>query len=237
MNSVAAHEPLERIYVWEWPVRLSHWLIGGSMVVLATTGIYIGNPFLQVSGQATWHFAMGTIKSIHFVAAMLFAVSVLARILWMFTGNVYARWHQFLPVTARRIRGIWQTFAFYTFLRRDSPAHVGHNPLAGATYTIVFCLYTLMIVTGLALASASAHIGSMLHAFGFLIPWLGGLQLARFLHHIGMWLLVGFVAHHVWSAVLVDLVEKSGEIDSIFSGYKTLPPDVAKRAERHVLED
>lgn len=237
MSATHEHTRLERVYVWEVPVRLSHWLIALSILVLAVTGIYIGNPFISVSGEATWHFVMGTMKSIHFVAAMVFLVSVLGRVVWMFAGNPYARWQQFLPVSKRRLEGIWNTFAFYIFLRRDSPGYVGHNPLAGAVYTVVFGLFVVMIATGLALVSASAHVSSLLSGFQFLIPWCGGLQMARFVHHVGMWLILGFAAHHVWSAFLVGIVEKSSLIDSIFSGYKVLTPDVARRARKHIEED
>jgi len=237
MSATTEHGPLVRVYVWEWPVRLFHWLIAGSIAVLAVTGIYIGNPFLQVTGEATRHFAMGTMKSIHFVAAMVFALSVLGRILWMFAGNPYARWREFLPLSAERIRGALDTAAFYVFLKRDSPAYVGHNPLAGAVYTVVYGLCLLLIATGLALASAGAHVGSMLSGFQFLIPLCGGLQMARFLHHVSMWLVLGFAAHHVWSAFLIGIVEKSSLIDSIFSGYKVLKPDVARRAEQRLEED
>jgi len=233
----APHGHLDRVYVWEWPVRLAHWLIVGSIVVLAVTGIYIGRPFIHVGGEATRHFAMGTIKSIHFVAAMVFAVAVLGRILWMFAGNPYAQWHQFVPVTARRWRGIFNTATFYAFIKRESPAFVGHNPLAGAVYAVVFLLCLGMIGTGVAMISASAHVDSAFRWFDFLIPLFGGLQMARFLHHIGMWLILGFAAHHVWAAFLIGSVERSSLIDSIFTGYKVLHPDVAERAQKHIEED
>jgi Ni/Fe-hydrogenase 1 B-type cytochrome subunit len=180
---------------------------------------------------------MGLIKSIHFVAGQIFTLAVVGRLLWMFGGNPYARWHQFVPVTARRIKGIWKTFAFYAFLNRDSPAFVGHNPLAGAVYVVVYSLCLVMIGTGFALASANAHIDTTLHSFQFLIPAFGGLQMARFLHHVGMWLILGFAAHHVWSAFLVGTVEKSAMMDSMFSGYKVLTPEIAKRAQKHIEED
>jgi len=231
------HGHLDRVYVWEWPVRLSHWLIVGSILLLTVTGIYIGNPFLHVNGQATEHFMMGTIKSIHFVAAMVFVVAVLGRILWMFAGNPYARWHQFIPVSRKRLMGIWNTFSFYTFLKKDSPAFVGHNPLAGAVYAVVFCLFLGMIGTGLAMIAESAHVDSFFRSFSFLISWFGGLQMARFLHHVGMWLILGFAAHHVWSAFLIGTTERSALLDSIFTGYKVLHPDIAKRAEKHIEED
>ena len=33
-----------RVYVWEWPVRVCHWLIAGSIAILSLTGLYIGQP-------------------------------------------------------------------------------------------------------------------------------------------------------------------------------------------------
>lgn len=237
MSAASESGHLNRVLVWEWPVRLSHWLIAASIVVLAITGIYIGNPFLPASGEATRRFVMGTMKSIHFAAAMVFLLAVLARVVWMFAGNPYARWHQFLPLTAKRLKGVWNTAAYYMFLQKDSPAFVGHNPLAGTVYSVVFTLYFVMIGTGLALVSSSAHLDSMLAWFQPLIGLFGGLQMARLIHHVGMWLLLGFVAHHVWSAFLVGIVERSSLIDSIFSGYKVLTPEIARRAEKHIEED
>ena len=237
MSVAAGHPPLERVRIWEWPVRLSHWLIAASIVVLAVTGIYIGNPFFATSGEATRHFAMATMKAVHFWAAMVFIVAVLGRVLWMFAGNPYARWKEFLPVSRERLAGIWPTVAFYAFLRRRPPDFIGHNPVAGATYTVVFLLYFLMIATGLALASANAALDSPLAAFSFLIAWLGGLQTARFVHHVAMWLILGFVAHHVWSAFLIASVEKKGLMESIFSGYKFLPPAEAREARTRLEGD
>jgi Ni/Fe-hydrogenase 1 B-type cytochrome subunit len=237
MSASSEHAGLERIYVWEWPVRLAHWLIVGSILVLAITGLYIGNPFLPVKGEATRHFVMGTMKSIHFIAGMVFLVSVLGRLLWMFAGNPYARWKEFVPTTAERFKGIWNTAAFYVFIKRDAPDFVGHNPLAGAIYVLVYGLCLLMIATGLAMASAGAHVGSLLAWFQFLIPLCGGLQIARLLHHVAMWLILGFAAHHVWSAFLVGTVEKSALIDSIFSGYKVVRPEAARRARERIEKD
>jgi Ni/Fe-hydrogenase 1 B-type cytochrome subunit len=236
MSTAADRAKLERVYVWEVPVRLCHWLLVGSIAVLAVTGIYIGNPFLSAPGEATRHFVMGTVKSIHFVAGLVFALAVFFRLLWMLGGNPYAQWHQFLPVTIHRLKGIWSTFRYYAFLSREPPAFIGHNPLAGAVYVVVFLLCIGMIATGLALASAGAHVDSLLASFQFLIPWCGGLQMARFVHHVGMWLLLGFAAHHVWSAFLIGTVEKNSLMDSIFTGYKLLPPRIAGRA-RDTIEN
>ena len=52
---------------------------------------------------------------------------------------------------------------------------------------------------------------------------VGGAQVARWIHHVVMWLLIGFVVHHVYSAVLMAIVEGNGTVESIVSGYKFVP--------------
>lgn len=211
---------LIRTHVWEWPVRLAHWLVVLSLGVLAFTGLYMGHPFLVSPGPSEQRFVMGTVKVVHFYAALVFTLSVLARILWMFLGNEYASWSEFIPVRAERRRGMLSTLKFYLFLRRDPPTFIGHNPLAGATYTVVFLVYALMSATGFALYSISAPVGSHMRIFRVLLPFFGGAQTTRWIHHVGMWLLLGFAVHHVYSAVMMALVEKKGTLESIFSGYK-----------------
>jgi Ni/Fe-hydrogenase 1 B-type cytochrome subunit len=80
-----------------------------------------------------------------------------------------------------------------------------------------------MIATGFALYSASARVGSPMRLFQFLVPLFGGLQPARWIHHVVMWLLLGFMVHHVYSGILMSQVEANGTMESIFSGYKFVP--------------
>lgn len=215
----------ERVYIWELPVRLTHWLIVLSIGVLTFTGIYIGNPFMTTSGEAGQHFMMGNMKAIHFYAATVFTLSVLVRLFWMFRGNYFASWHQFLPVEKKRYSGLLGTLKFYLMIRTQPPHYKGHNPLAGLAYSVVFLLYVVMIATGLGMYGASAHASSWMSWFAPFLGLFGGPQGARWLHHVAMWLLLGFFAHHVWSAILVARVEKSGILDSIFTGYKYLKKD------------
>jgi len=222
----------ERIYVWELPVRATHWLIVLSIAVLAVTGFYIGDPFIAVNGPARNHFVMGTMRVIHLYAAIVFTLAVFVRVYWMFAGNRYARWSELVPVSRRRLRSTWQAMRFYGFVRRDPAAYPGHSGLAGAAYAMVFLIYFTMIGTGLALYTVYAPVGSPFQLFGFLIPIFGGLQIARLVHHIGMWLLLIFMIHHVYSAILFSLTERSGMIDSIFSGYKRINPEAISAEDR-----
>jgi Ni/Fe-hydrogenase 1 B-type cytochrome subunit len=223
VQTVPAHSDIRRIYVWEAPVRITHWLIALAIAVLSVTGFYIGYPFVTVSGPAGESFVMGWMKVIHAYAAWVFIGAVVVRVIWMFTGNQYARWDKFIPVHRSRRHGFWPTIMFYLFLLRRPPGFVGHNPVAGATYTLVFGLYFLAIVTGLVLRGASADVGSPLVWFGSWAPLFGGLQIARWIHHVVMWLLLGFAVHHVYSGVLMSTVEANATMESIFSGYKFVP--------------
>jgi len=229
-RDTSALRGLERVYVWDAVVRLTHWIIMVAILILAVTGIYMGTPFYIPAGVADQQFVMGTMKIVHFYTAIVFTLAVLVRVGWMFVGSYYARWDQFVPIGARRRRDVLGMLKFYTFFSRKPPMNVGHNPLAGLTYLAVFGLYFVMILTGFALYSVDAGV-SYMKMWSFLLPVFGGAQTARWIHHIAMWLLLGFFAHHIWSAILISRVEGQGLIDSMFSGYKFLPRNWRNRDE------
>ncbi len=209
---------LARVYVWEWPVRVTHWVIVAAILVLAATGFTVAHP------PGRWA-PLGTVKAVHSYAAIALTLSFASRVAWLFLGNRWARWDQFVPARRDRRRGLASTLRWYLFMLRKPPGYVGHNPLAGVMYALVLLIELLMIATGFALYSPSAPYWSPMHAFGFLAQVFGGLQTARWIHHAGMWLLLGFMVHHVYSAVLMSQVEANATMESIFSGYKFVPEE------------
>lgn len=205
-------------YVWEVPVRATHWVNALSITVLAVTGIFIGSP--TTLAQSTSQYAMGWIRFAHFVAAYAFTVSVLARIYWSFVGNEFASWRKFFPfATAEGRRGMGYAFRYYTFTSRCPPSSVGHNELAATAYSVVFLFYCTMIGTGFALYSERAPHSVMNKLFGWLLLIFSN-QGLRLTHHMIMWLLIAFAIHHVYSAWLMDIKERGGVMSSIFGGYK-----------------
>jgi Ni/Fe-hydrogenase 1 B-type cytochrome subunit len=222
-ESRAKHVTLERVYVWELPVRLTHWVLFFSILILSATGYYIGNPFISVPGAAKDHFVMGTVRAVHFYAAIVFALAVLVRIYWLFAGNSYARLTELIPLSRRRLRSVWKTFLYYSFIRHDPDDYAGHNGLAGGSYAMIFGIYLVMIATGLTLYTVDVSVDSPFKVFDFLIPLFGGLQYARLFHHIGMWLVLIFAVVHIYFVFLSSVIEHIGTFDSIFSGYKFMP--------------
>ncbi|HEX9847056.1 MAG TPA: Ni/Fe-hydrogenase, b-type cytochrome subunit [Acidimicrobiia bacterium] len=215
--------PRVTMRVWELPVRITHWVIFLSVIVLSVTGFYIGNPFISTGSDP--RFLMGTVRSIHVVSAWVMIAAVMARILWAFTGNRWAHWDQFIPVGGGRRKTIGQNLKYYLLLRRDIPKEIGHNPLAGITYTVVYLMFLVQIVTGLALTGLDNPGGILSNLTGWVFG-IGSIPAVRFTHHIIMWLTWGFIIHHVYSAVLVDTEEKNGLLSSIFSGRKEVEKDL-----------
>lgn len=214
---------LERVYVWQLPVRLTHWVLFFSILILSATGYYISHPFISVPGPARDHFVMGTVRTIHMYTAIVFTLAVLVRIYWFFAGNRYARLTEFIPLSLRRWRSLGKTFLFYSFIRHDPDGYAGHNALAGASYALIFAIYLVLIATGLALYTVDTSAMSPFQIFDFLVPLFGGLQMARLIHHVGMWVVLIFAVVHIYFVLLSSIIEHIGTFDSIFSGYKFMP--------------
>ena len=174
---------------------------------------------------------MGTAKTIHSYAAIVFTLAVLVaghldvhRQPLRALGQV----HPGRPAPAARAAS--RPSSTTSSRLRKPPGFVGHNPLAGLTYTLVFFLYFTMIATGLALRTVSADVHSPLRIFSFLLPLFGGPQTARWIHHVGMWLLWGFAVHHVYSAILMSQVEGNAHDRVDLLGLQVRPP-----RRRHLL--
>ena len=84
-------------------------------------------------------------------------------------------------------------------------------------------LYLVKIVTGLALYTVYAPVNSPFQFFRFLIPVFDGLQVARLIHDICMWVVMIFAVIHIYSVWVFSTFQRFGEVDSIFSGYKFVP--------------
>lgn len=224
-------EPMNRktvkVYVWELPVRIFHWVNAVCIILLMITGIYIGKPFLSASipEDAYYSFVMGWARYIHFFAAFLFTVTLLFRLYWVIKGNKYAMSN---PLRKIFWKESWETVKFYLFLKNKKPEYVGHNPLAQLSYWIFIGLGSMiMIFTGFFLyfePQPESLFGSF---FFFWVPVLfGGDSFSiRSLHHIVAWAFMVFMVLHVYLSIREDYLSKNGTMSSIFTGYKIVPKE------------
>jgi Ni/Fe-hydrogenase 1 B-type cytochrome subunit len=209
-----------RRYVWQWPIRLSHWINALCIVVLFATGEYIAHPQLAPAGEAYKHFVMGRMREIHFAFAFVFLISFLWRIYWFWMGNNYAR--SGFPF-------IWRT-AWWRDLTRQARAylslqrghvHLGHNALAGLSYTIfVIGLGWMQILTGLALYSETNPGGFWDRLVGWVLPLFGGSYRTHLWHHMFSWLFLVFAIVHLYVVLFDSDQYKNGLMSSMVDGFK-----------------
>jgi Ni/Fe-hydrogenase b-type cytochrome subunit len=245
-KSVLARRPeteLVRTYVWELPVRIAHWLIFFAFLALASTGLFMHRPFLLPSGQAP--FLMAKVRFVHEVSAFVLIGAFAFRMYWFFKGNFWARWSAYIPIHREQWRGMGSMLEFYSFLRFEPGHRVGHNPLAALTYFIIYLLFLVEILTGLALYSRVVGNPVLTQFIGWL-PQLIDPQYLREIHYFLMFVFFSFVIFHVYLSVLVSIEEENGLLDSIFSGWKFVPagelrhevgaiPEARRFVKRHQL--
>lgn len=212
-----------KVYVWELPVRIWHWVNFLSIVVLMATGLYIGKPFAgaTIPEDAYYSYLMGWVRYIHFFAAFLFTANLIFRQYWVFKGNKYARSHPFRLIF---LKETWETVKFYLFLKHKKPHYIGHNPLAQLSYILFMGVGSIVIVfTGFFLyfePQPESFFGSI---FFFLVPPLSGGDsfTIRSLHHLAAWGFIVFTVIHIYMAFREDFLQRNGTMSSIFTGYKT----------------
>jgi len=210
------------IYVWEIPVRVTHWLIVISISVLSVTGLYIHSPFLVPSSPVEASTQMASIRFWHEVFAIVFSLSIAVRFYWGFVGNSFSSWRQIIPHRRDQFYWLREMGKYYSFRRRHPVPYTGHNHLAGLAYTVVSVGLFGQVLTGLLLFGWLMPTGPFHLLFGWGSSVPGGIQTVRMLHYLLTFLFLAFAIHHVYSAILVDIEERIGVMSSMFSGYKNI---------------
>lgn len=107
---------MNKILVWDWPVRIGHWLMAGAFALAWLT-----------AESETW-------RLVHvFAGATVFAVAAF-RLPWGFIGTRYARFADFV-----RGPGAVKTYLL-SLLKLEPTHHTGHNPAGGWAIVLLLLL-------------------------------------------------------------------------------------------------
>ncbi len=225
MNNAA----IQRVYVWQLPVRLYHWVNALAVLILCATGYLIGNPVaLQMSAEASFSYWFGTVRFIHFVAAFVFFFNFVYRIYWGFAGNEYANWHNFILVTKQKWQEIKHVLAVDILQAKGKPLEsIGHNALAGLTYFISFLAFLFQCMTGFGMYAAMSD-SWLPQMFAWIVPLMGGDFAVRQWHHFMMWFFIIFSMVHVYLVFYHDYVEGRGVTSSMVGGWKFIEKETPK---------
>lgn len=214
----------EKKYIWQFPVRMFHWINFICIVGLTISGFIIASPPAILSElEASQQFWFGTIRMIHFILGYILLLNLILRIYWGFYGNEYARWkamNPFRKVNWKELIDVLKTDIF--LVKLEGKPFIGHNPLASLSYIVFFVLLIVQISTGFAYYSqmSTSFIPKL---FSWITIILGGDYNVRFIHHLNTWFFIIFAMIHVYIAAYHDYVEGTGIISSMVSGWKFIP--------------
>jgi Ni/Fe-hydrogenase 1 B-type cytochrome subunit len=207
------------VYVWEAPIRITHWVNVLSIIVLICTGLYIHYPFVNPN-PVDFPYMMGKVRFVHYLTGIIFATSVMVRAWWALVGNKYSNIKTlYNPFNKNDRKYIVSYLKYYMFLEKK-PKHVlTHNPMAQYAYIAIFLVFIFQICSGFALWSQHHEDGTLYAMFGFMFQIMSN-QWVRYLHFFSIFIITVFLIAHLYAAVLVDFRTHAGDISSIFSGWK-----------------
>jgi cytochrome b len=179
-------------FVWDVPVRVTHWLLLASV-----TGSYVTHR-LGASGfrYHRW-FGYTTL------------VLVAARIMWGLVGTRHARFTSFVrgPVTVVRYLA--------NLVRGEPTRHAGHNPAGGWMVLLLLALLAAQAVTGLFANDEIANTGPL---YGYVLNSTSN-RLTRWHHRLFDALLIA-IALHVIAVIAYWLVKHTNLLRPMFTGRK-----------------
>jgi Ni/Fe-hydrogenase 1 B-type cytochrome subunit len=230
-----AHPPPRMVYVYEFPVRVWHWLTALAIGTLSVTGYFIALPPNSLSGEASAHFFNGGVRLAHFVSGYVLAIGFLVRFYWLAVGNKHAREIFFVPFWRPSfLKGLFHEVSYYALLRKVAPKYLGHNPLARVVMFFIFVLGGLfMVVSGFGLYSEGTAGGSWQRAlFGWTISWAGSSMTLRTWHHLAMYYLWTFILAHLYLVLREDMMGRTSMASTMVSGWRFFRDDGPIDGER-----
>jgi Ni,Fe-hydrogenase I cytochrome b subunit len=82
---------------------------------------------------------------------------------------------------------------------------------------------SISVITGFALYGQSNPGGFIYIMTNWIGALVGGMPIARFIHHVATWIFLAFIPIHVYLSIRADLLERTGVISSIISGGRFVP--------------
>jgi cytochrome b len=131
---------MQKILVWDWPVRLGHWLMVGGFCLA----------WLTAESE--------TFRLVHVISGAIVLGVATFRLPWGFIGSRYARFAEF-------VRGPTAVKDYLSSILKLEPAHhVGHNPAGSWAIVILLGLGILTSLAGWAIYNdIGGHLLEELH--------------------------------------------------------------------------
>jgi cytochrome b len=196
MSEEMANENNSRIRVWDFPVRLFHWVL----VILLVTSYFSGR-------------AGGDWMKVHFWSGYAILTLLLFRIVWGFIGSTTARFSDFVKGPSAAFRHLAELAG------ADRPREAGHNPLGGAMVLVLIFAVLAQVVAGL--FSADTDTGVVTGPLSGLVAdkWI---ERATAFHAYWINILLILAGVHVLAAIVYLVWKRQNLIGAMIHGHKPI---------------
>ncbi|WP_114812569.1 cytochrome b/b6 domain-containing protein [Paraburkholderia kururiensis] len=188
--------PSRTVLIWDWPVRLFHWL-----TVALVAAAYVTARFNWID----WHVRIGE----------TLLVLVVFRLLWGCFGSQTARFASFVAAPAAALRHL------RALARREPDVQAGHNPAGGWMVLLLLALLAAETLTGLYVYNDVADEGPLSEVVPAAVS-----NAITALHSILWDALAVAVALHVCAVALYAFVWGQNLVRPMLDGRKQLPAHV-----------
>ena len=190
---------IERVLIWSGWLRLSHLLVGLSVLVLMATG-WLLEMAPSVEAAAVDY---------HYLAAAILVVGLVLRLFLMFRGQRVEGISELMPEDTEW-PAVLETGRFYVgFGKAPLPRWYAHNPLWKPLYLLLYILLLVLVLSGWL---RSEH------------PLLMGIYLpnvhAVFATAVAWWTLL-----HILTAILHDYRGEAADVSSMINGHRLFVVD------------
>ena len=210
-------------YLFSPFLRIFHWVMVDSIIVLFLTGILIGKPLGIMSLEPTQTiFLMDLVRKLHFLAAFVFCSAIILRVY----GFIINRGDRLFP-------RFWEghfyeetlDVALHYMLLKTSHKSYLRNPLARMSYAFLYVLVLIEILTGFAMYNMAEPMSIGGQMFSWVNVVLGGEFRTHLVHHYVAWGIILFATGHLYMVTRAEFMEGESEVSSMFSGSKVLAHD------------
>lgn len=210
-----------RVYYLFSPwLRIFHWVMVDSIIILFVTGILIGKPLQILALEPTQtSMLMDWVRNIHFLAAYAFCASFILRIYGFIVNKGDRLFPRFWE--GHFYRETIDVALHYMLLKKAHKSYL-RNPLARMSYAGLYVLVGIEILTGFAMYYMTKPDGIGATLFSWVNVWLGGEMMTHLVHHYVAWAIVLFASGHLYMVTRAEFMEGESEVSSMFAGSKIL---------------
>jgi cytochrome b len=193
---------VNRIFVWDLPLRLFHWLLV-LLIVVSWASVTIGGNAMQL----------------HLLSGYAVLALVLFRILWGFLGSTHARFASFLRSPAAAIAYV------RSLCSNDAKRHLGHNPAGGWSVILMLTVLLAQAGTGLFANDDIAVTGPLAKLVSKALS-----DRITGIHHLNVKLLYALIGLHLSAVAYYFFYKHENLVHSMFTGFKDADAGVGDAA-------